>query len=473
MPKKDNNTSLNKSKLIKLLAKLPPKTVKTFKAWYKQMGSPKRDAFLILEYILLYYPEFDSPHLLQNIAFTKIFGKTPYDYRKLMKGVSQVHLDLKQYLVQQELTEDDFLSDSLLARVYKKYQLRHELSLLLDKKRATKPTINSPKSYYEKLHWEQMIFLGGGKAKINHRENSLNKAMTSLDMYYLGIKLKFACDIATKQMLFGSKYEIQLSNSIKEYSKANLDKLPTFHQLYWFAWQLILHRREETYQKLKQLFWQKHTFLEKEDQLILVTYLLNYGAFKIRTNNLTFVREMFELFQFSIEKGILIINQFFIEDHFINLINISCALKEFDWLENTLENQLAPIIGDLSPSAYYLGLSRIALAKKNFIQCRSHLTNIDYNNYIYSKRARAFQLMCAVELKEPTIGIEANCKSFENYVRRNKTKQIEDNYIHLNFIRFIRHLIKINPNKEKLLRDLNSTPTIFKPWLLEKANQLQ
>ncbi len=473
MPKKTTITNLNKSKLVKLLAKVDAKTVKAFKAYYKQLGSSERDAFLILDYLLAYYPEFDSPRLLQDVAFQKIFGKAvPYDYRKLMKGVSQVHVDLKQYLVNKMVAEDDFLSDYLLAKVYTKYQLRHELTLLLEKKRIIEPTVSSPQSYYEQMQWEQLDFFGDGKTKLNQKENSLNQAMTALDVYYLGVKLKFACDIATKQILLGSEYEIQLANAVQLHVKANYDSLPVFHQFYWLAWQLILHRKEESYQKLKRLFWHQYHFLTKEDQLILFTYLFNYCAFRIRTNDLTFVKKSFELFKFSIEKDILIIDQLFVEDHFVNLVNISCALKEFAWLENTLTNELASIVKNISPPAYYLGLSRVAFAKKNFTKCQEHLINVDYNNFLYSKRARIFQIMCAYELKESILNIESNCKSLENYLRRNKSKHSEDNNAYLNFISVVRRLIKLNPDKEKLLRDLNNTSTIFKPWLLEKVNQL-
>ena len=48
-----------------------------------------------------------------DFAFKKIFGKIPFDYRRLMKTISQIHLDLKQYLVHLELADDDFLNNFL------------------------------------------------------------------------------------------------------------------------------------------------------------------------------------------------------------------------------------------------------------------------------------------------------------------------------------------------------------------------
>lgn len=207
--------TLEKSKLVKLLVSLPPTTVKQFKAWYKQQGQLNRDAFSILKYLLSYYPDFNSPKLAHKFAYKKIFGDTPYDYRRLMKSVSKVHLKLKQYLIHLTLDEDDFLNDYLLAKVYTKYNLRHELNLLLNKKRNISPTVSSPQFYYEQMQWDHIDFYADGKSQIDQKESTLNKVMTNFDLYYLGIKLKSACDIATRQVLSGSTYHIQFQNLSK------------------------------------------------------------------------------------------------------------------------------------------------------------------------------------------------------------------------------------------------------------------
>ncbi|GEM_PF-4572024 len=468
----DNQNSLVKSKLIKLLAKLPPATVKQFKAWHKQQGNSNRDAFLILKYILSYYPAFDSPKLVQEIAFKKIFGKIDYDYRRLMKSVSQIHLDLKQYLVNIELGDDDFLSDFLLAKVYTKYQLRHELDLLLDKKRALKPTISSPQFYYEQMQWEHLDFYADGKSRIDQKESILNEAMDSFDLYFLGMKLKYACDIATSQVLAGSTYQIQFSDTIQAYCLANLASLPIFHQFYWLAWQLILDKKEKDYQQLKSIFQQKHTLINKEDQLIIFTYLLNYTSQQIRINQTLYVQEAFELYKMSIEKDILIMNHFFVEDHFVHLINIACILKEFDWVDYILSGKFSKVAENLSASAYHIALARFTLEKGDFETCRTHLLNIDFNIHTYSKRARTYQIICAYELKESPISLEAHCKSFENYIRRNKVNQQIDFQRHLNFISIVRQLLKINVNPKKIIHELNTSSTVYTLWLERKIQAL-
>lgn len=470
--KNNNQNSLVKSKLIKLLAKLPAPTVKQFKAWHKQQGSPNRDAFLILKYILFYYPTFDSPKLAQAIAFKKIFGKISYDYRRLMKGVSQVHLDLKQYLVTIELSADDFLSDYLLARVYTKYNLRHELDLLLDKKRIVKSTISSPQFYYEQMQWEHLDFYADGKSKIDQKESILNEAMTAFDLYYLGIKLKYACDISTRQILAGSTYHIKFSDTIQAYCSSNLASLPIFHHFYWLAWQLILNKKETDYQQLKSIFQQQHTLISKEDQLIIFTYLFNYTSQQMRISQTLYVREAFELYKMSIERDILIMNQLFVEDHFVNMISIACVLKEYDWIDYILNGKFSKVAENLSASAYHIALARFTLEKEDFETCRTHLLHINFNIHTYSKRARIYQIICAYELEESPLSIETHCKSFENYLRRNKVNQHVDLQRYLSFISMVRQLLKVNVNLKKLLHELKTLPTVYTFWLEAKIHAL-
>lgn len=468
----DSNNNLEKSKLIRLLIKLPPIVIKQFKAWYKQQGSPNRDAFSLLKYILSFYPDFESPKLAKEVAFEKIFGKIPYDYRRLMKSVSKIHLDLKQYLVNIELAENEFLSDYLLANVYAKYHLPHELNLLLEKKRNQKPTISSPKFYYEQMRWVQLDRYTDGTLKIDEPESILNRAMTSLDLYFLGIKLKYACDISTKQFLSGSTYNIQFSNAIQAYCLANLSSIPIFHQFYFLAWQLITTKEERFFQQLKESFQQKHHLINKQDQLILVTYLLNYTYQQMRLKRDEYLREAFQLFRMGIEKDILVMGPFFVEGLFFNIVSISCALNEVEWIDYVLREKLSKASEMLSPSAYHTALARLTLEKGDFDSCRTHLMHIDFKKHTYSKRARIYQIMCTYELKESTLSIESQCKSLENYLRRNETIEQNVFQMYLNFISIIRQLIKVNVNPETLLHELNSLPMIYTHWLEKKIRDL-
>lgn len=475
MPKKITITNLNKSKLIKLLIKLDAKTVKAFKAYYKQLGNSERDAFLILEHLLSYYPEFDSPNLLQDVAFKKIFGKAvAYDYRKLMKGVSQVHVDLKQYLVNKMVAEDESLNNFLLAKVYTKYDLPHERQLLIDKQLPPKITPNHPDDFFNLLQWEDLSFFSEGSAKKQPNQQGITRAMTALDWYYLGHKLKYACEISTQKRLYNLAYTINFEASITTFCQKNFNTLPLYHKTYFTAWQLNYAPNTELFARLKTIYFTHYKSFPSADQLYLLTHLLNFSIAQIRKKVPNAMTDTFDIYRFGIENQILIINNFFIDSHFINLIIISSVLQKFNWIEKLLSDKLGVLVKANSPSTYNIAMARLNFAKSNFKECLSFLIDINYKIFEHSCKARSYQIACAYELKADFLIIESHCKSFENFLRRNATKHPKGATAYLNFINLVRQLNKINPNKNKLKASFNkASPISFYEWLEQKINLLK
>lgn len=473
MPKKDTNTSLNKSKLIKLLAKLPPKTVKTFKAWYKQMGSPKRDAFLILDYLLLYYPDFDSTRLLQDIAFKKIFGQLPYDYRKLMKGVSQVHVDLKQYLVHQELAEDESLNNFLLAKIYTKYELFHERQLLINKQLSPKSSPNHPDDFHHILQWEDLSFFSEIETTKNANKQGITNAMAALDWYYLGQKLKYACEISTQKKLYNLTYSINLESAIITFCQINFEQLPLFHQVYFTAWRLIQLPSSKHFEQLKEIYISNYHQFNAKDQLYVLTHLINFTSNQLRKKTANALEDAFDLYRFGIEHQILVIDTLFIDVHFVNIISICSALEKFEWIESKLTSELYTLVKNQAPSTYNIALARLSFAKKDFMACISYLIGVDYKIFGHSSKARSYQIACAYELNESPHIIESHCKSFENYLRRNSHSFPLKVAANLNFIHMMRQLNKPNPNKSKIQSIFDKAHAVsFHAWLQQKIIDL-
>ncbi|MEM1122415.1 MAG: hypothetical protein AAGJ18_18360, partial [Bacteroidota bacterium] len=181
----------------------------------------------------------------------------------------------------------------------------------------------------------------------------------------------------------------------------------------------------------------------------------------------------FELYRLGIQHDILANSPVFVEAHFMNIIGIGVVLKEFAWLDHVLNEKLITCLSQISTSAYHIGFARYSLAKKTFAQCREHLIAIDYTKPGYAIKAKSYNLICCYELAEPIAIIEANCKSFENYLRRNKTFHHSLLQHHLIFINLIRQLIRPDTQKQRLLQKLNSSSVAYRPWLLEKINMLK
>ena len=513
MPKKDESKNLKNSKLVVLLSPLEVPLVKQFKAWMKRQGKSDRDSFLVITYLLKFHPTFEDRYLQQEVAFQKIFGKKPFDYRRLMKAVSQAHLELKQFLIQQELKVDGFLVDSLLAKVYTKYQLRHELDLLLDKKKKPLMESKNPQEFYEQLKWNHIHFSYSIKNKLNENIIDLTAADVNLDYYYAGLKLRYLCEMLSQKQITNRAYRSNFDNELLLLCEHQYEDLPNYHRLYYLSYLLIKNPEDRTYDKLNHFFKESWETVNSEDQIIIFSYLTNFTTIRIRQNKKEYLEEAFELYKFGFEKEILAINEAFPEEHLLNFVSISSYAGDTQWAKDFIMHKKVSIQRFLSDSVYFFSLARLAFAQGKWQECKTKLTKVDYKNYSHFFRAKILEIACAYELQERMDYIESLCKSFENYCRRNadagkkigkdeddleketkimhqlsnetkkrkvtmegqqKARYTQNNKAGLNFVSAVRQLNRLNSNKEKLKNKIASFDLIvFQNWLYEKVENLQ
>ena len=472
MNKNSPNDKPIRSKLLAILTDLDRSFLLKFQKKLLKEGSPKRDIVLVFNYCLKYHPNYDQPALNQQYAYQKIF-KGPFDYVRLMRGISNIFLRLKQFLSEQELVENPFLKSYLLAQAYNRHHLSSSFQQLVSKKTNSSINTSSIETSLEQLLWNHLAYFSGTDTKTVTKHSVLSTSNSALNIYFVAIKLRYLCEFANRKNLLKEEYSDKFEESILCFCEQENKNLPPLCQLYWLAYQLIIQKEEVVFKEFKQLYLEKWCTLSKEDQVILLTYLLNYAAGEIRRNNTIYVELIFQLYQFGIDKEIFLINERFIADHFVNIIYISSSLNEFDWIDGLLNKWEQQISVWLAPSIFNLSMARLTFAEGLFIKCKTHLLKVDRNNYIYAFRAKMLEIACAYELKDPIFSIQAQCKAFENYLRRYKDKHGDNVVGGLNFISMMRQLLKVQPCKKHLLLLFNDYELILFPkWLLEKIEEV-
>lgn len=462
-----------KSKLLSILMGLDEPLLHQFQRQILLEGSPQRDMVLIFKYLLRYHPNFDRKELSQTYAYQKIF-KEPFNYARLMKGISKVYKRLNQFLITKELETNTFYQEFLLAKAYNRYNLLAPFEALITKKTDLSNAESTINDGLVQLQWNHLAYFSGVTTKTRTDSTPIKKASDALDAYFIGIKLRHLCELASRKPFSLKHSEEDFGAFILNYCQNKPAALSKLHSLYWLAYQLITQKKQPIYKQLKQNYWESWCILGKEDQVALLTYLMNFSAGEIKKNNTEYIEEIFQLYQSGIEKQILIVNKLFIEDHFVNLIYIASYLKKFDWIYQLLDQLEGQIINCLSPSVFNLAMARLTFAQQLYQTCQDHLLAIDYSIFIYAFRAKALEIACAFELNESVVRIESLCKAYENYLRKNKVQYKTHSIGGLNFIYVVRQLKKINPQKEKLKQKLNNFEYISSSkWLLEKINELK
>ncbi|MFK7981321.1 MAG: hypothetical protein AB8G86_15150 [Saprospiraceae bacterium] len=473
MKKKISADKPIRSKLLPILAELDKDFLDNFKKQLRKEGAIKRDMLLIFNYCLKHHPNYQSIAFYQEYAYQKIF-KTPFNYTRLMRGLSNIFLRLEQYLIEYELEKTPFFKDYLLAKAYNRHNLNTSFQQLISKKTTTPLNSSTIEHALERLKWNHLAYFSGVNTKIGAESTSIKKASNALDLYFVGIKLKHLCELAARQSILGEAYFDEFENNILDYCDKHAANLPVVYSLYNMAFKLIKNSAEKKFQLFSTQYQATWSSLASEDQVVLLTYLMNYATRETRKNKAAYLPILFQLYQFGIEKRILLINERFVEDHFVNLAYVASYLKEFDWLNQLLKEWEQQIKVWLTPSVFNLSMARFTFAQGLFSQCQDYLYQVDYGTYIYAFRAKALEIACSYELNEPLLRINSQCKAYENYLRNHSNRHHEYSISGLNFIYIIRQLNKINPRKERLLQSYQKLENIpFSEWLLEKIKALK
>lgn len=297
-----------RSKLLTILTGLDKFLLIRFQKQLGKEGSTNRDVMVIFNYCLKHHPNCKQPAFYQKFAYQKIF-KEEFNYVRLMRGLSNIFLRLEQYLIAEELKENDFFKDYLLANAYNRYKLTSPFQQIVSKKTAEQVQGTSLDNCLEQLTWNHLAYFSGIHSKIEEESTDLKKASTSLDLYFVGIKLRHLCELASRKIVLGEDYSDEFEEMIMAYC-----------------------------QKMKR----------------------------------TYLQEQYVLYQFGINKKILLINERFIKDHFINLTYISSYLEEFDWLYELLAEWEAQIKNWFPENTFYSAMARLTFAQGFFIKLNNN-----------------------------------------------------------------------------------------------------
>ena len=391
-----------------------------------------------------------------------------------MRGFSNVFLRLEQYLITQELEEAAFFKDYLLAKAYNRHNLNVSFQQLIAKKTSAQLNGTSIENCLQQLQWNHLDYFSGVNTKVGEDSTPINKASKALDLYFVGIKLRHLCELAARKAILGEAYSDEFEKNTLEFCKKNESDLPIVYALYRMTLQLIKYGEESIFQLIRKKYQDTWCTFVKEDQVALLTYLMNYATNQTRQNKKAYLHILLKLYQFGIDKKILLINERFVEDHFVNLIYAASSLKEFDWINQLLSKWEQQIIAWLTPSVFNLSMARLTFAQGLFSQSQDYLRQVDHNNFIYAFRAKKLEIACSYELNAPLLRIESQCKAYENYLRRYNSTHKEHSISGLNFIYLIRQLKKVNPSKERLFQSYHEFKLIaLSEWLVEKIKEIK
>lgn len=413
----------------------------------------------------------------EQILFKKVFPNEKTFDRIRLKDLFHYSINLfEDFVVFYVSKTDDEQKLSILSKFYAKKNMQKEALAINTKlfKIVKKYKLNY-KNYYK-------LF----KLDMNRFEILLNdfnyetfqyaeKANELLDKYYFLEKLRITQELRSDSIMSSRKYKIsflnEIKNEIKVNEKINKKLLFKIYSITSDLYEGVFDK--ETYFILKKLVLkniEKFDFFTRKMVFSDINNYLSILYNKIGDSSL-FV-EVFENYKNQIHYKTIIINNKIADADFSPIINISLALKEFDWTNNFIDKYSKNI---QNKDLVLLNRAQILYVQKDYDKALETLRDVEpktpkVNYELKAIYAKILYLTNEIDL------LDSHLNAFELYIRRQKNISELVKNSNLKFILFSKRLVnnKVNvANLLKLKKDIEKDKSVFnRIWLLSELDKI-
>lgn len=470
---------MKKSRLIRILKTFDKKEVRELRKWLQSPAHNQREDVLhLFEYLFKGNHLEKEKYLEKERIYQLLFPNEAFDDAKIRQVIHFLFKAVEGFLIYQELMEDEVRSEITLASVYRK----RKLSKLCETALKNSDTLHSKQAYRNAhffrndylLRLERYNYLASAQEK----EVNLQEVSHSLDATYFADKLQQSCFMLAHQAVAKKDYEKGfLEEVLKHVEENDFLKYPAI-AVYYFGYKALTNRDEESYfYNLKKELQTYGKVFPGEELRIVYLLAINYCISRVNRGQRSFYREMFDLYKTGMEDRVLFENESITQRTFVNVFTTGILLKEYEWIEQFIENYQQFLEEQYRENIVYYCLARMNFEKKNYKAAMRLLVQYDSENIVMSLNAKSMLLKMYYELDELD-ALDSAIDSMRAYLKRKK-----DLGYHrapsTNFIRLLKKLVKVNPynrtQRIELSTEIQETSPLLSPdknWLIAQVAQL-
>ncbi len=455
--------------VVILLKQLSSKEIKGFHTYLKNRVRADSKALKLLAYLRKHHPHFDET----KVNYEKVSKHLSIQATLVSNTLSDIRIQLRKFLVEQYLEKVPFERDQILLQVYRDYRLSplFDKQLKTMKKNLEKET---PKDlWYDfkqlQLEHERYYYVD---TKRWQRNLGIDKAMEYLDRFYAAAKWTYASELINRGRIL-SEPETPI-RCMDETVAMSFENETPYHRFYRTAFQLIQNRNTDLYFELKKTFIKEYTLLGKNDQFIILSYLLNHTSFEIRKGKDEFIKESFQLIKLGIQDQLFIINGIFDSNHFLNAIEVASNLQHFDWAWDFIAQWSSTLAPDTKDYYVSMGIALIHFKRKDYEACSDVLAPIVLKEPLDTQRGILLHIISLYETNCAPDFILSRCTTIKQFIRNSQFISEDRRKGILLAVKVLEILLKPQPNKRKLNHLLKSSDNFhYKSWLIQKVKELK
>lgn len=464
-------------KFIKLLETLNNKEFRAFKKYFKQLHHRKEDSFKVIEYVEKFKLNYKS---LENKkvedAYQEIFHKeliSENERKNFLNVLYKLNGFLQEFLVWQRLQKKGLDYHIHLLKGLKARQLDAEFAQTL--KNTFKLLEKNPKDvwYYAQLmEINDLIYFSNNIEKLiaPSKGTEVKAAMEALDKLYVLAKLKYACELLSRADILPELHPIYFLDEVLQLGKDRQMK-DDIYLVYKQLLELVRYKELSSFKGLQQTLLQKK-YATPHEQLILLTYLANFAAAQIRKGETSYYQDAFQIYQFGVQQGLLLVDGYFPITIFNNIVNLACTIKDYQWANEFIDKYGQFLSKDHKKETISFCQIRIRFAQKKYKTIVVAYKTSNFKMLIYKLQLRNLCMRAMVELDADLVEALNFCEAMEQFLYRNKDLTEKRKESHQNFLKITKGIL-MEESKTKLTTSLNEMELVVcKDWLMDKIKAL-
>ena len=467
---------MQKSLLVRILRSCSKKEFRDLSKWLASpMHNLRKDVAKLFEYLMEEDHLYNDSFLEKEAAFKWVFSKETYDDAKMRQTIHFTTKCIEEFLIYQELREDEVNAKTALAKTFRK----RKLGKAFQKKLRGTQELQNKQVYRNARYLRNEYFIQQEQyyyySEINRLEFNLQEMSDALDSMYIADKLRQSC-LMLANVYKKQEYEIgMLGDVLKTVKTKDFLNQPAI-AMYYYSYMAQTEKEDEShFFNLKNEIKENGHLLPQSEIRDIYLLALNYCIVKINAGIVQYLRETFELYCQGLEQKILMTEGVLSRYTFINIVTNATSLKEFNWVESFIHEYKKYLEDKYRDNIVSYSLGKLHFEKGEYDKAMRLFSQVEYDDILINLNAKVMQIQMFYEQDEFDV-LESFLESTRTYLLRKKVIAYHRSTFK-NFLRFTKKLLKVNPYSEvqrkKLQKEVEETnPLKEKEWLLEKLEDL-
>lgn len=486
-----------KSKFLEIVRTFTKKELKEFRDFVTSpIYNSNKNVIRIFDIVRKHWPEFKSPAIEKEKLFEVIYPDKKYN-DTVMRILSSDLLSLsEEYITYKRFTRESFDKTKLLLAELKERKLN---PLFVKHEREAAEILYkggiSIQDYYLnhfQLESAKIDFLisrdrqnDSGSSQIRKSEYLVTFAITNI--------LNIVQELTEYEEVLNEKQDFRLAaeflksldlDRVMQYMKKHKFKYYNVVEIYYFMYKLQSeHEYEKYYSLLRESIDKNLEIFSSEEQYNLFLILESCCLTRMRYGLLSDYSGLFEVYELMLRREAFTVSSrdYMQANLFRNIFYTAVVLKKFSWAEKFISDFSGFLLPEQKEDMTNYSGAILKFERGELESALGDISKVNYGFFVFKFESRVLMMKIYYEMKSFD-SVVSLMDAFSHFLAKNKNVSEVYKEQFMNFLRFLRSLIKYSQNPGKNIKtDIhelkltieNTRLVINKRWLLEKVNQLE